>query len=78
MQDFTGIWVPLIRPPYYVRPSQAGVEDFFTSIADASPFDLLLYDIPARAGVRIETATGHPRGTGLTGNPVAHDSGDDH
>ncbi len=56
----------LIPPPYYVRPSQRGIEDFYTTIADASPAPLVLYDIPARTGVRIETATmlslaGHPR-----------------
>lgn len=56
----------LVPPPYYVRPSQAGIEDFYTAVADASPVPLVLYDIPARTGVRIETATmlslaAHPR-----------------
>ena len=56
----------LIPPPYYVRPSQRGIEDFFTEIADACATPLILYDIPARTGVRIETATmlslaAHPR-----------------
>lgn len=56
----------LIPPPYYVKPSQQGIEDFYTAIADASELPLILYDIPARTGVRIETATmlslaGHPR-----------------
>ena len=47
----------LVPPPYYVRPSQAGIEAFYAHIADSSPFDIVLYDIPARAGVRIETDT---------------------
>ena len=47
----------LVPPPYYVKPSQAGIEDFYATIADASPVPLVLYDIPARTGVRIETAT---------------------
>ncbi len=47
----------LIPPPYYVRPAQKGIERFYTTIADASPTPLVLYDIPARTGVRIETAT---------------------
>lgn len=56
----------LIPPPCYVRPSQRGIEDFYTAIADASATPLVLYDIPARTGVRIETATmlslaAHPR-----------------
>jgi len=56
----------LIPPPYYVRPSQRGIEDFYAAIADTSATPLVLYDIPARTGVRIETATmlslaAHPR-----------------
>jgi 4-hydroxy-tetrahydrodipicolinate synthase len=47
----------LVPPPYYVRPSQRGIEDFYAAIADASSTPLVLYDIPARTGVRIETAT---------------------
>jgi 4-hydroxy-tetrahydrodipicolinate synthase len=47
----------LVPPPSYVRPPQAGVRDFFAAVADAAPCPVLLYDIPARTGVRIETAT---------------------
>lgn len=55
----------LVTAPPYVRPSQRGVHDFFGAVADAAPAPLVLYDIPARTGVRIETATmlalaGHP------------------
>lgn len=55
----------LVTAPPYVRPSQRGVHDFFVAVADAAPAPLVLYDIPARTGVRIETATmlalaGHP------------------
>ena len=56
----------LVPPPYYVKPSQQGITDYFSTLADVSPFPLVLYDIPARTGVRIETATmlalaAHPR-----------------
>jgi len=56
----------LLAAPAYVKPSQAGIADFFTQVADASPRPLIVYDIPARSGVRIEPATllalaGHPR-----------------
>jgi 4-hydroxy-tetrahydrodipicolinate synthase len=56
----------LVAPPAYVRPSQAGVIDYFHTLADASPLPLVLYDIPARTGTRIERATAlvlaaHPR-----------------
>jgi 4-hydroxy-tetrahydrodipicolinate synthase len=56
----------LVPPPYYVRPSQKGIADFFTAVADASPHPVVLYDIPSRVGVRIQTGTmlqlaAHPR-----------------
>jgi 4-hydroxy-tetrahydrodipicolinate synthase len=47
----------LVSSPSYVKPSQAGLRDFFTAVADASPCPVLLYDIPARTGVRIATDT---------------------
>ncbi|ACC73840.1 4-hydroxy-tetrahydrodipicolinate synthase [Paraburkholderia phymatum] len=56
----------LISAPYYVRPSQAGIAHHFTMLADASEQPVVLYDIPARTGVRIELDTllslaAHPR-----------------
>lgn len=47
----------LVTPPYYVKPSQQGVADFFMVVADASTHPVVLYDIPSRTGVRIETET---------------------
>ena len=47
----------MVTPPPYLRPSQDALEAFFTTIADASPAPLVVYDIPARTGVRIELAT---------------------
>jgi 4-hydroxy-tetrahydrodipicolinate synthase len=44
----------LAAAPYYIRPSQAGVIGHFTALADASRKPLIVYDIPARTGVRIE------------------------
>jgi len=60
----------LVSAPSYVKPAQAGIEAHFMSLADASPLPLLLYDVPGRTGVRIETATmlslaGHPRIVGV-------------
>jgi 4-hydroxy-tetrahydrodipicolinate synthase len=56
----------MATPPPYLRPSQAALETFFTTIADALPALLVVYDIPARTGVRIELGTllalaAHPR-----------------
>lgn len=47
----------LLTAPAYVKPSQAGIVDYFRRVADTSPRPLVAYDIPARTGVRIETAT---------------------
>lgn len=47
----------LIPAPYYVRPSQAGILQFFTTLADASTHPLVIYDIPYRTGVRLEIPT---------------------
>ncbi|MGG2396485.1 4-hydroxy-tetrahydrodipicolinate synthase [Pseudomonas sp. SH1-B] len=47
----------LVPAPYYIRPSQAGLEHFFSTLADAATVPLVLYDIPYRTGVRIERET---------------------
>lgn len=44
----------LAAAPYYIRPSQAGVIGHFAALAEASRKPLIVYDIPARTGVRIE------------------------
>lgn len=56
----------LVPAPYYIRPSQQGLEAFFQAVADAATVPLVLYDIPYRTGVRIERETlrrivRHPR-----------------
>jgi 4-hydroxy-tetrahydrodipicolinate synthase len=52
--------------PYYNRPPQAGLVAHFTAIADATDLPVIVYDIPKRTGVAIETDTlvrlaEHPR-----------------
>jgi 4-hydroxy-tetrahydrodipicolinate synthase len=47
----------LVPAPYYIRPSPAGLEAFFKTVADASSVPLILYDIPYRTGVAFEQAT---------------------
>ena len=56
----------LVCAPAYVKPDQAGLLDFFTTVADASPVALVAYDIPGRTAVRIAPETllalaAHPR-----------------
>jgi 4-hydroxy-tetrahydrodipicolinate synthase len=52
--------------PYYSKPPQEGLYRHFTAIADATGLPVMLYDIPGRSGVPIETDTlvrlgEHPR-----------------
>lgn len=57
----------LLTPaPYYIRPSQQGLIDHFTQLADLSAKPLVLYDIPYRTGVRFDldtllTLAAHPQ-----------------
>lgn len=52
--------------PYYNKPSQRGVARHFTAIADSTGLPVMLYDIPGRSAIPIETQTlialaDHPR-----------------
>ncbi|MCQ4084527.1 4-hydroxy-tetrahydrodipicolinate synthase [Streptomyces sp. RB6PN25] len=43
--------------PYYSKPTQEGLLRHFTAIADATGLPVMLYDIPGRSGVPIQTET---------------------
>src|SRR4051812_38341690 len=47
----------LVVPPYYSRPPQAGILRHFRTIADASELPVMVYDIPVRTGVQLQTET---------------------
>ncbi len=52
--------------PYYSKPPQEGLYRHFTAIANATDLPVMLYDIPGRSGVPINTETfvrlaEHPR-----------------
>jgi 4-hydroxy-tetrahydrodipicolinate synthase len=47
----------LVVTPYYNKPPQAGLVRHFTSVADNCGLPMMVYDIPGRSGVAIETET---------------------
>ena len=47
----------LVPAPHYIRPSQAGLQHWFTALADASDKPLIVYDIPYRTGVQLALDT---------------------
>jgi 4-hydroxy-tetrahydrodipicolinate synthase len=47
----------LLPAPSYIRPSQAGLIEWFSTLADASAVPVILYDIPYRTGSRMELET---------------------
>ncbi|WP_066739271.1 4-hydroxy-tetrahydrodipicolinate synthase [Cupriavidus sp. D384] len=47
----------LAPAPYYIRPSQAGLRDWFARLADAARAPLVLYDIPYRTGATLTLDT---------------------
>jgi 4-hydroxy-tetrahydrodipicolinate synthase len=60
----------LISSPYYSRPSQRGLLQHFNMLADHASWPLVLYNIPYRASVALETETllelaSHPNIVGM-------------
>jgi 4-hydroxy-tetrahydrodipicolinate synthase len=56
----------LLVTPYYNKPPQSALAQHFTTVADATALPVMLYDIPGRSGVAIDTETlvrvsGHER-----------------
>lgn len=69
----------LVVTPYYSRPPQDAVADHFVTVADATDVPIMIYDIPHRSGIPVETATliqlgAHPKIVAVKdakGQPVA-------
>jgi 4-hydroxy-tetrahydrodipicolinate synthase len=47
----------LVVTPYYNKPPQSGIAAHFTAMADATDLPVMMYDIPGRTGVEIESDT---------------------
>jgi 4-hydroxy-tetrahydrodipicolinate synthase len=43
--------------PYYNRPNQEGIYSHFKSIAEETPLNIIMYNIPYRTGVNMENET---------------------
>ena len=70
----------LIASPYYIRPSQRGLLQHFTALADHASWPIVLYNIPYRTAVDRERhaaaargASQHRRHEGLLRRPRAVD-----
>ena len=53
----SGVDYVLTATPYYNKPTQEGIFQHFSAIAEASTKPLILYNIAGRTGTNIETAT---------------------
>lgn len=68
--DLQGVDALLSVSPYYNKPSQEGIFRHFSTIADACPIPVILYNVPGRTGSNITAETtlrlaGHPNIIGI-------------
>ncbi|MBX2945529.1 MAG: 4-hydroxy-tetrahydrodipicolinate synthase [Cyclobacteriaceae bacterium] len=55
--DLKGVDAILSVSPYYNKPSQEGIYQHFSMIADASPLPIILYNVPGRTASNITAET---------------------
>jgi 4-hydroxy-tetrahydrodipicolinate synthase len=47
----------LVVTPYYIKPSQRGLAEYFVSVGQRTELPLMIYHIPGRAAVSVKPAT---------------------
>jgi 4-hydroxy-tetrahydrodipicolinate synthase len=47
----------LVVTPYYIKPSQRGLVEYFVSVGQRTRLPLMIYHIPGRAAVSVKSAT---------------------
>ena len=55
--DIEGIAAILSVSPYYNKPSQEGIYQHYTQVADASPVPVILYNVPGRTASNVTAET---------------------
>ncbi|TXG39382.1 4-hydroxy-tetrahydrodipicolinate synthase [Seonamhaeicola maritimus] len=55
--DLSGIDAILSVSPYYNKPTQEGLYQHFKAISEASPVDIILYNVPGRTSKNMEPST---------------------
>ncbi len=55
--DLSGVTAILSVSPYYNKPSQEGIYQHFSMIADTSPLPIILYNVPGRTASNITAET---------------------
>ena len=53
--DLSGFDAILSVAPYYSKPTQEGLYQHFKAISQASPLDIILYNVPGRTSKNMET-----------------------
>ena len=55
--DLEGVSAILSVSPYYNKPSQEGLFQHYTALADQAPLPIILYNVPGRTGSNISVET---------------------
>jgi 4-hydroxy-tetrahydrodipicolinate synthase len=52
-----GVDAVLVIVPYYIRPSQEGLFEYFSTVASSTSLPLIIYNIPGRTATNMEPST---------------------